>query len=289
MHQVGLGSGNSQGQGSGSTARAPLAAALSTARPLDSGENSGGDRGRGPLRNLRRYRSKGIQFVRFVLASLLLSAARATLEESPAADRQIRQTATQCVGDFLRRLLAIGATLWATGVPAFTVRQSAPACAVRGSHEWLSQRGSPLDSATIIVGSRTAKVCYSRPSARGRVVFGGLVPYGRAWRTGANEPTVLHLPFPADVAGVRLDPGRYVLLTVPQPGDWIVVINRTEGDDPAEMFRNMVSIGQGAARSEPVDDYVATFSMRGNTGGTVAELILEWEHLRVRIPIRPLQ
>ena len=86
-------------------------------------------------------------------------------------------------------------------------QEPVPACKVQGSHEWLSQRSSPLDSATLVIAGTTAKVCYSRPSARGRVVFGGIVPYNKLWRTGANEPTVLHLPFPAEVAGIRLEAG----------------------------------------------------------------------------------
>ncbi len=181
------------------------------------------------------------------------------------------------------------ASLAMTGALAFTTQESVPSCNVRGSYEWLSQRGSPLDSATIVLGDRTAKVCYSRPSARGRTIFGGLLPYGKAWRTGANEPTVLHLPFAARVAGVPLDSGRYVLLTVPRPEDWIIVINGTEGDDPAEMFRNMHQIGHGIVASEPLDDYVETFTMRGTTGRTTADLILEWERVRVRIPFRIIE
>ena len=60
------------------------------------------------------------------------------------------------------------ASLAITGTLAFTAQESVPSCNVRGSYEWLSQRVSPLDSATIGLGGRTAKVCYSRPSARGR-------------------------------------------------------------------------------------------------------------------------
>ena len=77
-----------------------------------------------------------------------------------------------------------------------------------------------------------------------------------------------------------MDSGRYVLLTVPRPEDWIIVINGTEGDDPAEMFRNMHQIGHGIVASEPLDDYVETFTMRGTTGRTAADLILEWERVR---------
>ena len=54
-------------------------------------------------------------------------------------------------------------------------------------------RVSPRDSVPFEVGGRAALLCFGRPSARGRRVFGDLVPYGELWRLGANEPTVLHL------------------------------------------------------------------------------------------------
>ncbi len=140
----------------------------------------------------------------------------------------------------------------------------------------------------VVIGGNVAKVCYSRPSARGRTVFGGLVPYGKAWRTGANEPTVLHLPFPAEVAGVRLDAGRYMLFTVPQPERWVIAIFISDATDPVEMFQTMRSVGEGMVVAESLETHVETFTIRGTTGAAVAELILEWERVRVRIPIRPI-
>src|SRR5215210_596339 len=56
-------------------------------------------------------------------------------------------------------------------------------------------RKSPLDSLTFTVAKQPVKVCYGRPSSRGRTMLGGsAVPYGKLWRTGANEPTVLFTP-----------------------------------------------------------------------------------------------
>jgi len=71
-----------------------------------------------------------------------------------------------------------------------------------------------LDSAQVSIGGQVLKVCYGRPSVRGRQVAGGLVPYGEPWRLGANEPTTLHVPFTADIGGVRVEPGSYSLYVV---------------------------------------------------------------------------
>src|SRR5206468_12789508 len=66
-----------------------------------------------------------------------------------------------------------------------------------------------LDSATVEIGGATLKVCYGRPSARGRKIMGGLVPFGEPWRLGANEATTIHVPFAAELAGVRVGAGTY--------------------------------------------------------------------------------
>ena len=63
-------------------------------------------------------------------------------------------------------------------------------CEPRASGEQLTQRPSPYDSASVRVGNMEAKICYSRPIARDRVIFGGLVPYDMLWRTGANAEPV---------------------------------------------------------------------------------------------------
>lgn len=168
-------------------------------------------------------------------------------------------------------------------------QEPVPSCKVQGSREWLSTRPSPLDSAVAVIGGKTVKVCYSRPSARGRAVFGGLVEYGKLWRTGANEPTVLHLPFAADVAGVRLEPGRYMLFTAPNPGEWGVVFFTSDAEDPVQMFQTMRRVGLGAASSEDLAAPVDTLTIRGIDGGTEGALMLEWERVRVRIPIRPIE
>ena len=184
--------------------------------------------------------------------------------------------------------------LYAIGIGSIVVGQiagdggpdSVPTCEVRGSREWLSHRSSPLDSVILVIGGRTAKICYSRPSARGRVVFGGMIEYGKLWRTGANEPTVLHLSFAAEVAGIQLQKGRYMLFTVPRPAQWQVAIYASEAHDAVEMFRSMRAVGQGVAPTEALMEPVETFTIRGVDGVTDGELLLEWERVRVRIPIK---
>lgn len=169
--------------------------------------------------------------------------------------------------------------------PGVLAPQALPACIAQGSRELLSGRPSPLDSLVVPLGAGAVKICYSRPSVRGRTIFDGLVPFGKPWRTGANEPTMLHLPVQAEAAGVRLTPGRYVVTTVPGPDEWTVIFHTTEAQDPARMFESLVEVGRGRATPEPLDSLVEQLRIRADPGPRPA-LILEWERVRVRIPMR---
>jgi len=162
-----------------------------------------------------------------------------------------------------------------------------PACQWQGSHRWLSTRPSPLDSAILTIPPLRLTVCYSRPSARGRSVFDSLAPFGKVWRTGANEPTTLSLSHKASVGGVSLSEGRYLLMTVPRPDRWVVLFFTTAATDPAAMFQNLTEAGRGFAEVERLDAPVEQFTIRSDVGATGAALLLEWGTLRARIPVLP--
>src|SRR6185436_19885926 len=70
-------------------------------------------------------------------------------------------------------------------------------------------------------------IFYNRPSKKGRVIFGGLVPYGKTWRTGANEPTTFETNKKLTIGDKTLPPGKYSLWTVPNEQSWSVVFNST--------------------------------------------------------------
>lgn len=182
--------------------------------------------------------------------------------------------------------LRLVAVVLVPGAALGVVTQQPPQeCMWPGPPQFLTDRPSLPDSTMIRIGDTTVKVCYSRPSARGRVIFGELVPFERPWRTGANEPTLLHLPFPAEVAGAHVEPGRYLLLTVPGPAEWAVLLNTSESTTTQDMFADMVEVARGTAVVESLDAPVEVFTIRATGGDREGELILEWERTRVRIPI----
>jgi hypothetical protein len=154
----------------------------------------------------------------------------------------------------------------------------------------VQDRPSPYDSATVRVNGQQLRVCYGRPSARGRQIFGGLVPLDRLWRTGANEPTILHVPFTADIAGLQVPPGSYSLYTEPGVEEWTVIINRStsqwghESSYTPEVREQ--ELGRARVPVERLDQHVEQFTIRGENVADGAHIVLEWERTRVRIPIR---
>src|SRR5688572_17549366 len=152
-------------------------------------------------------------------------------------------------------------------------------------------RSSPYDSTTITVNGQRAVICYSRPSARGRTMIGGTaVPYGKIWRTGANEPTTLHIPFRATIAGVPVAPGSYSIYTVPSEADWEVVVNRSTSQWGHESrYTEEIKaqeVGRGKVKSSKMSDHIETFTIKSANTQRGADLVIEWEHSRVLIPIR---
>jgi hypothetical protein len=90
-----------------------------------------------------------------------------------------------------------------------------------------SKRPSPPASTTAKVGGVTVTINYSRPSVKGRKVFGELEPYGSVWRTGANEATTFEVDKPVTINGQPLAAGKYALFTIPTATDWTIIFNKT--------------------------------------------------------------
>jgi hypothetical protein len=89
---------------------------------------------------------------------------------------------------------------------------------------------SPLDSASGMIGKAMVSIKYSSPSVRGRKIFGGLQPWDKMWRAGANPATIIKTDKDIKVEGKTLPAGKYSLFVTPsEKGDWTVTINSETG------------------------------------------------------------
>ena len=155
----------------------------------------------------------------------------------------------------------------------------------------LADRPSPYDSASSLVGGTALKVCYGRPSLRGRPMIGGVLPYGSVWRLGANEPTTLHIPFSGHVAGVAVDPGAYSLYVDLEESEWTVHVNSNTArwGVPIDEAVMADDIGTGAVpvefNGETVEILTIWFEAVDDSN---VNMVVDWQNSRIRIPIHKM-
>jgi DUF2911 family protein len=112
-------------------------------------------------------------------------------------------------------ILALAVTV---ALPLAAQQQQAP--------QFQVPRPSPKSSISQTVGFTDVTITYSRPAARGRQIFGGLVPYGTVWRTGANEATTISFSNDVTINGQPLPKGTYSLHTIPGKDQWTIIFNK---------------------------------------------------------------
>lgn len=157
----------------------------------------------------------------------------------------------------------------------------------------LATRKSPLDSVSFTVGGKPVMVCYGRPSLRGRSMIGGeAVPYGKLWRTGANEPTMIHTAAPLSIAGLKVPAGTYSLYTVPGQTEWEVIVNRsiTQWGEEHNYTDEVKAkeVGRAKVKAEKTPATIEQFTIRPDpASGDAKALVLEWQNTRVPIPLSP--
>ncbi len=178
-----------------------------------------------------------------------------------------------------RSFIIFGTLSVAVGALTMPVEAQAVHCQFRGAPEALADRPSPLDSVSIRLGDGEAKLCYGRPSARGRTMIGGVDPLGQPWRMGANEPTTLHVPFPARLGSVDLEPGAYSLYAIPGATEWTIVVNANVNRWGIPISPDVRSSDVGSFVVQPTEspehEEMLTFSFVGADAAGI--LTFRWE------------
>jgi hypothetical protein len=142
---------------------------------------------------------------------------------------------------------------------------------------------SPRDSARASISGATVVVDYGRPSKRGRRVFGGIVPFNRVWRTGANRATHLMIDRTLRFGEAQLPPGSYTLWTIPAESGWTLVVNNqtgqwgTDHDPRFDRFRVPMRV---TALPESVERFTIVVEPAG-AGGVIR---LRWDTVEASVP-----
>jgi hypothetical protein len=137
------------------------------------------------------------------------------------------------------------------------------------------------------VGITDISVEYSRPSMKGRTIFGGLVPYGEVWRTGANSATKITFSTPVKFGGADVAAGTYALFSIPGKDEWTVILNNVTGQWGSYAYNADNDVARVTVKPTTQPNAVETFSigMSDLSSGNGVTLYLLWENTRAAVKI----
>jgi hypothetical protein len=132
---------------------------------------------------------------------------------------------------------------------------------------------------------KTITINYSSPRAKGRKVFGELVPYGEVWRTGANEATTFVADASLSVGGKDVPAGSYTIFTVPNADKWTLIVNKKTGEwgipykyEGDELARVDMKV---SSTPSPVENFTIALASMGGS----CTLNMSWENTQASVSI----
>jgi len=147
---------------------------------------------------------------------------------------------------------------------------------------------SPITEITQEVGLTEVKLNYSRPSAKGRKIFGGLVPFGEVWRTGANASTKLTFAEDVKIAGNDLKAGTYALYTIPGEKEWTIIIhkNTKHRSIAGDVYKPTEDAFRFKATPRKTSNFIETFTIGfGDITTDSLDVAIAWENTEVKFTI----
>jgi hypothetical protein len=149
-----------------------------------------------------------------------------------------------------------------------------------------SKRPSPPASAKCdLPGGKSITVDYSSPRAKGRKVFGGIVPYGEVWRAGANEATTFVTTSDLMVGGQHVPAGSYTLFSIPHQGKWTLIISKKTGEWGIPYPGADSDLARVDMKVSPTSGAVENFTIAFDKDAKGCTLRMEWENTRASVDI----
>lgn len=143
----------------------------------------------------------------------------------------------------------------------------------------------PVQSPRVTAEGKNVKISYGQPSKRGRVIFGQKEPYGKVWRTGANEATEITFAKDGTFGGKPVKAGTYTLFTIPGEKEWSVILNSELKQWGAYKYeqikdKNVLQVKAPAQTisGSPVEKLTITLPEN--------KFVLEWDQTRVEVPMK---
>jgi Protein of unknown function (DUF2911) len=132
------------------------------------------------------------------------------------------------------------------------------------------------------IGAANVKIVYCQPSAHGRKIMGGLVPYGEVWRTGANAATTIEFDKPVKIEGKDLPAGKYSLFTIPGEKEWTIIINKVAKQMGAYEYKKEDDVLRVTAKPTKTSSMVETFNISLGKD----DVQMKWENTAVAFKVK---
>jgi hypothetical protein len=154
----------------------------------------------------------------------------------------------------------------------------------------ISQVKMPQPSSTQTIkqdfGMGAIELTYSRPNAKGRKIFGDLVPFNKLWRTGANAATKIVFTDAVELAGKKVDTGTYVLYTIPGMDSWEIILNKGLTNWGIDGYKESEDVLHFKVEPAKNNTKLETFTMQfANIKPESCELQILWDKTIVSIPV----
>ena len=145
---------------------------------------------------------------------------------------------------------------------------------------------SPTQTVKQDFGTGNIELVYSRPSMKGRKIFGDLVPYNKLWRTGANAATKIIFNEPVEIGGKKIDTGTYVLYTIPGIDSWEIILNKGLKNWGIDGYKETEDVVRFKVEPMKMKKKLETFTMEfSDIKPETCSLDIKWDKTSVSIPV----
>jgi hypothetical protein len=139
------------------------------------------------------------------------------------------------------------------------------------------------------VGNTDIKINYHSPAVRGRVIWGGLVPYDAVWVMGAHKATTLEVGKDFKIGNKKIPAGKYALFTIPGKDEWTLIINKNWNQHLADNYSESEDVVRLKVKPKTTDEIIERLNYEiDQQGERIADIIIRWEKLRVSFGIEIL-
>jgi Protein of unknown function (DUF2911) len=153
------------------------------------------------------------------------------------------------------------------------------------SHARQNVASPPAKASLDLGGGKSVTIDYSSPRAKGRKIFGGLVPFGQVWRLGANDASTFVPTADVTVGGVPVPAGNYTLFAIPNQDTWTLILSKTTGEWGTKYSGASNDFARVDMKVSTLPSHVENFTISFDKSATGNTLNFDWETTRASVAI----